>query len=211
MDQYILFAIASVALATARYGTYLWTIYQGKTKPHAFSWLLWGSVTGIGTFAQFDLNAGPAAWALGFVSVTCLMIAVLSFFIGEKDYTKSDWFALIACLLAIPVWQITQNPVAALVIVIIIDALSYWPSIRKSYNKPDTEPPISYGFAGMRYFLMLFAIPDVTWENLMYPIFLVVTDWGFGVYIVVRRWQLGYPLHEYAMAKSDAVHDQRYH
>jgi hypothetical protein len=197
-DQYIFFAIAAVVLATLRYGTYFWTIYKGETKPHAFSWLLWGTVTGIGTFAQFDLGGGPSAWALAFVSVTCLMIAVLSFFIGEKDYTRSDWMALIGCLIAIPVWQITDNAIGALFIIIIIDGLTYWPTIRKSFHKPDTEPPISYFFAGMRYFLILFAVPDPTWQTLMYPFFLMVADWGFAIYIVIRRWQKGMPLHEYA-------------
>jgi hypothetical protein len=202
VDQYFLFACAAVLLATLRYGTYFHTIYQGKTKPHAFSWLLWGTVTGVGTLAQFELNAGPAAWALAFVSITCLLIAVISFFIGERDYTKSDWFALITCFLAIPIWQITDNALIAIAIVITIDALTYWPTIRKSFHKPDTEPPISYGFAGMRYFLMLFAVPDPTWQNLMYPFFLMATDWGFAIYIVIRRAQLGLPLHEYAKEKK---------
>lgn len=202
MDQYLLFAIAAIIFSAARYATYFYTIYQGRTKPHAFSWLLWGVVTGIGTLAQFDLNAGPAAWALGFVSVTCLLIAGLSFFIGERHYTKSDWGALIACFFAIFLWKITQNPLMALFIVIVIDILTYWPTIRKSFYNPQTEPPISYGFAGMRYFLMLFAIPNPTWENLIYPFFLMSTDWGFAVYIVIRRTQLGYPLHEYAIGKK---------
>jgi hypothetical protein len=197
-DQYIFFAIAAVLLATARYGTYFYTIYRGQTKPHAFSWMLWGVVTGVGTLAQFDLNGGPSAYALAFVSITCLMIAVLSFFIGERDYTKSDWFALVACFVAVPLWQVTNNPLIALVLIMAIDALTYWPTIRKSYHKPDTEPPISYGFAGMRYFLMLFAVPDPTWQTLMYPFFLMITDWGFAIYIVIRRWQMGYPLHEYS-------------
>lgn len=197
MDQYLIFAIAAVLLATARYGTYFYTIYQGKTKPHAFSWLLWGAVTGVGTFAQFDLNGGPSAWALAFVSVTCLLIAALSFFIGEREYKKSDWIALFACLLAIPAWKATNNPLMALFIIMAIDALTYWPTIRKSFYKPQTEPPISYGLAGMRYFLMLFAVPDPTWQTLMYPFFLMASDWGFAIYIVIRRVQLGYPAHEY--------------
>ena len=198
MEIQIAFAIAAVLLASLRYGTYFYTIYKGETKPHAFSWLLWGTVTGIGTLAQFELDGGPSAWALAFVSISCLMISVISFFIGERDYAKSDWIALIACFLAIPVWKATDNPLAALGIIIIIDMLTYYPTIRKSYNKPQTEPPISYGFAGMRYFLMLFAIPDPTWQTLMYPFFLMATDWGFAVFIVIRRAQLGYPLHEYS-------------
>jgi len=197
-DQYFAFAVAAIIVATIRYGTYFHTIYQGKTKPHAFSWLLWGTVTGIGTFAQFSLEGGPSVWALGFVSSTCLFIAVLAFFIGERDYQKSDFAALFACALAIPIWQTTQNPVLALIVIISIDLLTYWPTIRKSYHKPQTEPPISYGFAGLRYFLMLFAVPNPSWETLMYPFFLMMTDWAFALYVIFRRWQLGYPLHEYS-------------
>jgi len=198
MDVHLFFAIAAVVLATARYGTYCLTIWQGKTRPHAFSWLLWGAVTGVGTLAQFQLDAGPAAWALAYVSVSCLLISAVSFFIGERDYTKSDWCALAFCFCAIPVWKMTASPVAALFIVMLIDGLTYWPTIRKSFYRPQTEPPISYGLAGTRYFLMLFAVPHPTWENLAYPFFLMATDWGFALYIVIRRMQLGYPLHEYA-------------
>lgn len=201
MDKYALFALAAVLLATVRYGTYLLTIYQGKTKPHAFTWLLLGSVTSVGAYAQFALDAGPSAWALSFVAVTCLFITILAFFIGEKDYTKSDWAALIVCFMAIPIWKLTNNPMIAVAIVVVIDLLSYWPTIRKSYNKPHTEPPISAGISGVRYLLILLAVPEPSWENMMYPFYLLLVDWGFAIYIVVRRWQLGYPLHEYAREK----------
>ncbi|MCI5060278.1 MAG: hypothetical protein MRY79_04310 [Alphaproteobacteria bacterium] len=85
-----------------------------------------------------------------------------------------------------------------MLIVMVIDALTYYPTIRKSFHKPETEPPVSYGFAGLRYFLMLFAVPDPTWENLLYPFFLMITDWGFAVFIIVRRAQLGLSLTEYS-------------
>jgi len=202
MDQHSLFALAAIILTVVRYGTYFHTIYQGKTKPHAFSWLLWGSATGIGAFAQFEMNAGPSIWALAAVSTGCLLIAAYSFFAGEKNFTKSDWAALIICALAIPVWQVTDNPLTAIFIVMAIDVLTYWPTVRKSYNQPHTEPPISYTIAGIRYALILCAVPFPTWETVMYPFFLMLTDWGFATYIVIRRAQLGYPLHEYAKLKE---------
>lgn len=205
IDSYTFFAIAAVALATARYATYFYTMYKGETKPHAFSWLLWGVVTGIGTLAQFELGAGPAAWALAFVSITCLMISGLAFFVGERNYARSDWVALIVAAFAIPLWKITDNPTLAIALVVGIDALTYYPTFRKSFNNPQTEPPISFFIAGSRYFLMMFAVPDPTWATLMYPFFLMATDWAFAFFIVIRRWQLGYPLHEYATKKAPAT------
>lgn len=131
MDQYTLFAIAAVVLATMRYGTYFYTIYKGQTKPHAFTWLLLGCVASVGAYASFGANAGPSAWAIAFVGLTCLLIAGFAFFIGERDYTKSDWAALIVCFLAIPIWKITDTPAIALVIVVIID---FWPIGQQSEN-----------------------------------------------------------------------------
>lgn len=201
IDRYVIFAAAAILLAALRYGTYLLTIYQGKTKPHAFTWLLLGSVTCVGTYAQFELNGGASTWALGFVAFTCLFIAVLAFFVGEKEYKKSDWVALIICFLAIPLWKMTGNPMLAVSIIVLIDILSYWPTIRKSFNKPHTEPPISAFISGMRYLLIILAVPDITWGNIVYPLYLMLVDWGFAVYIVIRRAQLGYPLHEYVQVK----------
>lgn len=201
-DRYAFFALAAIVVSLIRYGTYFITIYKGQTKPHAFSWALWGVMTGIAAFAQLKLGGGPSVWALFFVAATCSFIAILSLFIGEKNYTRLDWLALAGALAAIPVWQMTNEPLAALLMLMVIDALSYTPTIRKTYAKPDTEPPISCFWAGFRYFLVLFSVPDATWQTLIYPFFLMASDWGVAILIVVRRWQLGMPLHEYAKPKA---------
>lgn len=201
-DQYVFFASAAVLLAIARYATYFISIHKGETKPHAFSWLLWGVMVGIGAAAQFQLGGGPSAWALAFVSASCLFIAVLACFIGERNYTKSDWVALLASFVAIIIWQLTDNPTYALIIIICIDCLSYYPTFRKSYHAPDTEPPVSYFLAGLRYFLMLFAVPNPSLGTLIYPFFLMLSDWGFAVFLMYRRWQLGLPIHEYTKVKQ---------
>ena len=83
MDQYSLFALAAIILACLRYGTYFHTIYKGETKPHAFSWLLWGVITGIAASAQFSLEGGPSSWALAFVALTCLLVSFIGFMGGS--------------------------------------------------------------------------------------------------------------------------------
>lgn len=184
------FAFLAILVSVIRYGTYLLTIYQKKTQPHLFSWLNWGLVVGIGAFAQFRLDGGPSAWVLAVVSFTCLFIAFLSLFIGEKNITKSDWFAFIGALLAIPVWVVTKDPIMAIVVIIIIDILTYYPTIRKSWENPWSEPPGSYFWAGLRYFLAIFAITDITLQTLCYPFFLMATDWAFAIFLVIRRRQV---------------------
>lgn len=183
----VMFAIAAIFVSLIRYGTYLWSIYLGQTRPHVFSWFNWGTVTAIGAYAQFELEGGPSAWVLAVVASTCFFISGVALFIGEKQITRGDWAAFLGALMAIPVWILTDNPVMALLVIILIDVLTYYPTIRKSWLDPWGEPPISYFWAGLRYFLALFAVEDPSWDTLIYPFFLMATDWGFAVYVYLRR------------------------
>lgn len=183
----VVFASLSVVVAMVRYATYLWSIYQRETRPHAFSYFLWALLTGIGAAAQFVLNGGLSAWVLTLVSSVCFLIAVLALFVGHKKITRSDWLALIAALMIIPVWKFSNNPVLAICCLIVIDFLSYWPTIRKSWADPWGEPPHSYFWAGLRYFYALFAVGDPTVANLAYPLWLMASDWGFMFYNFWRR------------------------
>lgn len=63
MDYKIYLGYLAIAIGFASYGRYFWDIYQGKIKPHAFSWFVWGTLTGIG-FAAITA-AGGRAWCLG--------------------------------------------------------------------------------------------------------------------------------------------------
>ena len=121
------------------------------------------------------------------VSASCLCIAVLALFVGEKTITRTDWAALIATVVIIAVWKLTANPVIAIVCIVATDLFSYWPTVRKSWTNPWDEPPKSYFWAGLRYFLTLFAVPRFTLEDMAYPFFLMATDWGFMVFVIWRR------------------------
>ncbi len=186
-DQEIFFAILASLVSVIRYGTYLWSIYKRETRPHVFSYLNWGLLVGIGAFAQYQLHGGPSVYVLMLVSATCLFIAFVALFVGEKNITRSDWLAFIGALIGIVLWQTTNNPTLAILCVVIIDILTYYPTFRKSWNDPWGEPPMSYFWAGFRYFLALFAVPNATLMTLAYPFYLMITDWGFAAYVVWRR------------------------
>lgn len=186
----MVFAGIAVAVSLIRYSTYIWSIYKGETRPHVFSWFNWGLVTLIGAYAQFSLHAEISSFVLFFVAATCFFISFIAFFVGEKNITKSDWFAFAGALIVIPIWQITDDPFLAIITLILIDGLSYYPTIRKSWNDPWGEPPIGYLWAGSRYFFTLFTIENPTIETLLYPFFLMAADWIFAAYIWVRRYHL---------------------
>ena len=183
-------ASLAILVSLIRYGTYFWSIYKKETRPHAFSYFLWGLLTGIGAAAQFELDGGLSAWVLAFVAGSCFLIFILSLFVGHKDITRSDWLALVGALITIPVWKLTNSPTMAIICLIAIDFLSYWPTIRKTWLDPWGEPPRSYFWAGLRYFFVLFSIPEPTLATLAYPFWLMATDWGYMLYNMWRRRML---------------------
>lgn len=190
IDRYIIFAVLAVIMSLSRHGTYLWSIYKKQTQPHVFTWVNWALLIGIGAFAQFEFDGGPSAWVLVITAASCAFIAFISLFVGTKDITRSDWFAFIAGLIAIVLWRLTDNPIIAVVIVIFIDICCYYPTARKSWHAPWTEPPVSYIWAGSRYFFGMFAVPDPTFSSLIFLFYCMCTDWGFAAYIWWRRYVL---------------------
>ena len=132
-------------------------------------------------------NTTASVWVLASVSGTCLFIAVLSIWFGEKRIARTDWIAFIGALIAMPLWYFSKDPVAVFCLLIFIDTASYYPTIRKTWSDPWGEPIGSYFWAGLRYFLALFAVPDPNFANLLYPLFLMCGDWGFVIYGFWRR------------------------
>ncbi|MEM0967003.1 MAG: hypothetical protein AAGJ81_12715 [Verrucomicrobiota bacterium] len=182
-----LFAYLAIIFTVIRYFTYIVSIQRGETHPHVFSWLNLGVISLIATVAQFHLGGGPSAWVLGAKAVVSLYIAFVSLFIGEKRITKSDWIAFLSALVIIPIWLWAKSPLTAILLVMCIDFLSFLPTYRKSWRKPWSEPPVSYFWAGLRYFLTLFAIPEPTFATLLFPAFLLASDWVFMIFLIWRR------------------------
>jgi hypothetical protein len=89
--------------------------------------------------------------------------------------------------MGIAIWQTTNDPIITIALLIVIDIACYYPTYRKSWADPWGEPPGSYFWAGLRYFLALLAVPEFVWAQMFYPIFLMLGDWLFMGYIIWRR------------------------
>jgi hypothetical protein len=72
MTLALLFGIISILVALVAYYFYFRDMARGKTKPHAFSWLIWGLLAGTGFLAQVSAHAGIGAWATGLTSIESL-------------------------------------------------------------------------------------------------------------------------------------------
>lgn len=188
MDQKELLGLIATLIAFAGYAPYVWGMYKGRVKPHAFSWTIWGLLTFIGFFAQVTGNAGPGAWVTLVSAVITSGIAFIAFFKFDRSYiTRSDWITFIAALAAIPLWLITENPLYSVIWITIIDAIGFYPTFRKGWHKPYEELLLQFFLAGLKFAISLFALTSFTTITVLYPASLVIMNWLFIAMVLVRR------------------------
>lgn len=78
MDFKVGLAIVAIAMTVVGYFFYFKDIFANKTKPHAFSWLVWASLTGIAFFGQLSDDAGPGAWVTAVTAAISFVIFALA-------------------------------------------------------------------------------------------------------------------------------------
>lgn len=182
------FSGMAVIMSLLAYVVYIYSIYKGKSKPHVFSWLSWFIVMAVGGLAQEHVDEGGSSSIVLYVTAFCyLSIAIYAMFLKNKSITNSDIYTFIGAMCAIPMWLITKDPLSALCLLMIIDILSFYPTVRKTYYKPYSEDLTAYTLAAFGYGFMIFAVATPTSENLAYPIFLTVLEFGFVFYVMILR------------------------
>ncbi|MFA7310146.1 MAG: hypothetical protein WC050_04555 [Candidatus Paceibacterota bacterium] len=191
-DYHVILGALAVLVGLMRYALYYRDIFRGKTKPHPFSWFVWGVMNVIVFVAQVTSGAGEGVWATGLVAFACLSISFIALFKGEKQITRLDWACFIAAILGVILWQITKQPLLAVIIVTITDAVAYIPTYRKSFMRPHEETASSYLLAALRSVLSIGALESFALVNWLFPASLVLTDGGFALMLWIRRRQMSW-------------------
>jgi hypothetical protein len=191
MDYRIVLGVIATILGIVGYFPYFRNIFLNKTKPHPFTWFVWGLLTAIAFAAQISDNAGPGAWASGITAIACFAIAALGVFKGENKYSNFDWICFVASMLAIFIWWFTKNPLYAVILISVTDAVAFLPSFRKSFYKPFEETVSSFILSGIKFAIAIAALTTFSVTNWLYPASLVLMNGAYAVLIIVRRKQLG--------------------
>ena len=180
-------AVVSVLKAFVSFTPYIRDMVAGRTKPHAFSWIVWALVAAIAFVAARSDDAGAGAWTMGFGAVVYAGIAIFSLFRGEKTVTTSDIVFFVGALGAIPLWFVTGDPLGSVLLVSAIDVAGFYPTFRKSYAKPHEETAFMYGADSLRFLLSLFALDHYSTVTVLAPLVSFVMDVAFVSMLVWRR------------------------
>lgn len=190
MNPFILFG-GLIEVSTAF--PYMRDQLREKTRPAVVSWTTWLILSGLTASAAYASHAYPSAILSGAVAIECFLILVVSFGKWNFVYTVFDGFCQIGALLGIFFWYATTDPVLALVIFVITDAIGAIPILKHAWNKPyeETLDTFSLSIAGNCF--VAASVTSFTFPELLVPLYLLTFNTTISTIIIQRRKMIPLP------------------
>lgn len=178
LDWHVVVGIASGVLSIASVVPYVRDMLKGgETKPNAVSFFLWTLLEFIALLAQIKSGASWSVIVVIAVTFNTGLVTVLALIgYGYREYGKIDIVCFLFAILAIILWQVTGQPVLAIVLAIVADAFAAIPTLIKTYKYPHSEQLLSWGLVTGAGLLGIFSTDIVNAANLAYPIYLFLMN-----------------------------------
>jgi hypothetical protein len=160
----------AIVLTFAAFVPYIRAIIIGTTKPHVFSWVIWGATTFAVFLAQLEGEDGVGAWPIGVSGIITLFIAFLAYAKrSDITITKTDRLFFVSALSSLPLWYLTSDPLWAVVILTTVDVLGFGPTIRKAYRFPHSESVLFFALFAARNLLVIMALESYSVTTVLFP------------------------------------------
>lgn len=182
-----LLATLATALTVLAFVPYIRSTYGGRTRPHVFSWVIWGINTGIAFLVVLIEHGGAGAWPIGFSCAVTLFVAALAYIKrADVTITRTDWLFFIAALAAMPVWLTASDPLWAIALITAIELLGFGPTFRKCWHQPHTESISFLAILILRNALIVAALERHTLTTLLFPVAMAA---ACGLLIALMTWR----------------------
>ena len=188
-----LLSFLAIALTFIAFFPYIRSIHVGRTKPHVFSWVIWGSTTFVVFLAQLADEGGVGAWPIGVSGVITMYVAFLAYCRkADTTITRADWLFFVVAMMALPLWYITSDPLWAVVILTTVDVIGFGPTYRKAYIRPFDERLTFYGLMATRNVIVVLALENYSITTVLFPATLALATIIFIIMVLYRRrWLTG--------------------
>lgn len=165
----------AAALALLALGwPYLRQCWKGTARPHPLSWGIWAALGIIGTAATVAAGAGPTA----LVVAASAALQLATFFVALRRsplrVTARESWPLVPAVAGCVVWIAASEPLAAAFGVVVADACGLWPTLRKTWRDPDSEPALLWLGGAICFAVGCLAVEDADVAALLYPVFLAL-------------------------------------
>jgi hypothetical protein len=183
------FSLVGVAFAVAGNIHYVRQIDRG-VEPHPYTWALGTLVTAITLVGIVLKGGGAGAWP---VAVSLCFTAAIFFYslrYGIKHIVPLDTALLVVALVGLVPWFITKDPTLSVAIAVMVDTLSFVPTIRKTWRHPHTEVPVLYATNVARHALILLSLEAYVLATTLHSVVMIVVNILMVALIVWRRGKL---------------------
>jgi hypothetical protein len=177
----------AVILAFLGYIPYLRDTLKGKTRPHIYSWFIWGFLGAILFALQISAGAGVGTWSLLTVTLLSFFIFFLGLKNGKKDIAKTDTLFFVLAILVLGLWLLAKQPVLSAILITLIDMFGFLPTIRKSWKAPYSETLSIYQIGIFRHGLSILALERYNTITLLNPAVWLLADIFFSIMLMARR------------------------
>ncbi len=168
---------ASFALSMLAMIPYVIDVLKGNTKPERIAWLLW-SILGFIYFVSAVIEDGAIWFTLGtFLGPLVALVLSVKFGVGGKS--ALDRWSLFIASTALVFLLVTGNAIISLLIALFVDSIGSFLTIRKIYYDPTSESKKMWLISTIAAFLGLFSVENISFENLAFPIYLIIVTTTF--------------------------------
>lgn len=185
--------IVALLLAVLAYIPYFRDIMRGKTRPHAFTWLVWCVMSTVAFFSQVSDGGGVGTWVLAFTAVVNFVIFCFAIYKGETDITNMDWFCLMGAFLGVALFTFNEDPPMSLLIISAVDIIGFVPTVRKTMTRPYQETMSTFALTSLKYVFSIAALENYTFLTVYYPSVVGTMNALFVILLVVQRKRIGPP------------------
>jgi len=182
-------SLLGVAVAVAGNVHYVRQIGRG-VEPHPYTWALGTLVTGITFVGVLLKGGGVGVWPIAVSFLFTLVIFLFSLRYGLKHIKTLDTTLLVVALAGLVPWYFTHDPTLSVMIAVGVDILSFVPTIRKTWEYPETEASLLYAANVARHALVLGALGAYNLTTMSHSIAMMLVNTGMVALILWRRGKL---------------------
>jgi hypothetical protein len=187
--QFLVFlGVASATLSTAALIPYIYDTLQRRTQPQRASWLIWSVLSTVAFFSQLYEGVAASLWFAGVQVILNISVSLLSIWAGKGKYLcRIDYIVIVAALVGILLWFLTESAVYALCISVTISFFGGIPTALKAYRDPDSETLATWVLFMLASSCAALSIGKMDWILLAYPLYLFALSMGVVMAILLGR------------------------
>ena len=183
-----LLSAVAIAITFIAFFPYIRSIINGATKPHVFSWIIWGSTTFVIFLAQLEDGGGAGAWPIGVSGCITIFIALLAYMKrADISVTRTDWLFFASAMSSLPLWYFTSDPLWAVVILTTVDVLGFGPTVRKAYAFPHSESLLFFALFTARNLMVIVALENYSVTTVLFPAAIAAACMALIAMVAYRR------------------------